>query len=327
MDANPSLIPATWSWLWLFNAFDSLHFVLIAIHGYSHPEYAYFPAYPSLIFLVGRLTGNYWFGAFLIAQIFALGSIFVFQMLAEQYMPPNQALYATLLMTAFPFVSVFTTLGYSEPLFLFSTLLAWYLYRKGQILSSAFLAGLASVTRIYGLIIVLPMFLDIVKSKQYRRMLYLIIPLMFVGSWLLFSYLSTGDPFVSLADQRYWQNGGVGDGLKIIQALIQYGLRGVMKCCYGLDPTIFWVLALFMILLVSTWGVDSLLWAYAASLSGLLLITTTYDLSLLRYYAFIFPIWLTIRPKNRFVVAISIGILVPMTILVWLFTIAITFVG
>ena len=89
MDANPSLIPATWSWLWLFNAFDSLHFVLIAIHGYSHPEYAYFPAYPSLIFLVGRLTGNYWFGAFLIAQIFALGSIFVFQMLAEQYMPPN----------------------------------------------------------------------------------------------------------------------------------------------------------------------------------------------------------------------------------------------
>ena len=27
MDANPNLIPAGWSWLWLFNAFDSLHFV------------------------------------------------------------------------------------------------------------------------------------------------------------------------------------------------------------------------------------------------------------------------------------------------------------
>ncbi|MGD0424926.1 MAG: hypothetical protein ABSA92_15945 [Candidatus Bathyarchaeia archaeon] len=27
MDANPNLIPAAWGWLWLFNAFDSLHFV------------------------------------------------------------------------------------------------------------------------------------------------------------------------------------------------------------------------------------------------------------------------------------------------------------
>jgi hypothetical protein len=327
MDANPNLIPATWSWLWLFNAFDSLHFVLISIHGYSHPEYAYFPAYPILIFLVGKLTGNYWFGAFLIAQIFALGSILVFQLLAEQYMPPNQALYATLLMTAFPFVSVFMTLGYSEPLYLFSTLSAWYFYKKGKIVSSSFLAGLASVTRIYGLIIILPMFLDVVKSKQYRRMLNLIIPLMFVGSWLLFSYLSTGDPFVSWTDQRYWQSMGPGDGLKISQALLQYGLRGVMKCCYGLDPTIFWALALFVILLILTWGVDSLLWAYAASLSGLLLITTTYDISLLRYYAFIFPIWLTIRTKNRLIVAISIGILALMTIVVWLYTIDITFIG
>jgi hypothetical protein len=158
-------------------------------------------------------------------------------------------------------------------------------------------------------------------------MLYLIIPLMFVGSWLLFGYLSTGDPFVSWTDQRYWQNGGVGDGMKIIQALLQDGLRGLMKCCYGLDPTIFWALALFMILLAVTWGVDSLLWVYAASLSGLLLITTTYDISLLRFYAFIFPIWLSIRAKNRLVVAVSIGILVPMTIVVWLYTIAITFIG
>ena len=265
--------------------------------------------------------------AFLIAQIFALGSFVVFQLLAEQYMPPNQALYATLLMTAFPFISVFTTLGYSEPLFFFSTLSSWYLYKKGKIHSSSILAGIASVTRIYGLAIILPMILDLVKSKQYRRMLHLIVPLMFVGSWLLFSYLSTGDPFASWTDQRHWQNGGVGDGLKIIQAVLQYGLPGLMKCCYGMDPTIFWGVGLFMILLAMSWRVDSLLWAYAASLSGLLLITATYDLSLLRFYVFIFPIWLTIRTQNRLIVAISIGILVPMTIVVWLYTIAITFIG
>jgi len=327
MDANPTLIPAGWSWLWLFNAFDSLHFVLIAINGYSHPAYAYFPAYPTLIFVAGRLTGNYWFGAFLIAQIFAMGSFVAFQLVAEQYMPSNQALYATLLMVAFPFVSVFTTLGYSEPLFFFSTLSAWYFYKKGKILSSSFLVGLASVTRIYGLVIILPILLDVVKSKKYGRILYVTIPLTFVGSWLLFSFLSTGDPFVSWTDERYWQHGGVGDGVKIIQAVSQSGLRGLMNCCSGLDPTIFWAIALFMIILVVTWGVDSLLWAYAASLSGLLLITVTYEISLLRYYAFIFPIWLAIRAKNPVIVAISIGILVPITIVVWLYAIAITFIG
>ena len=327
MDANPNLIPANWSWLWLFNAFDSLHFVLIAIHGYSHPEYAYFPAYPTLIYALGSLTGNYWLSAFLITQVFALGSFVAFQRLAEQYMPSSQALYATILMASFPFVSVFTTLGYSEPLFLFSTLSSWYLYKKGKICTSSILAGVASVTRIYGLAIVLPMILDVVKSKQYRRALNLIVPLILVGSWLLFGYLSTGDPFVSWTDQRSWQNGGVGDGLRLIQAVVQYGLRGLMKCCYGMDPTIFWGVGLFMILLAMTWGVDSLLWAYAASLSGLLLITATYDLSLLRFYAFIFPIWLTIRTQNRLIVAISLSILVPMTIVMWLYAIAITFIG
>ena len=131
MDANPRLIPE-WSpilnpsisssWLWLFNAWDSPHFQLIAQLGYAHPDYVYLPAYPILIRMVGLLFGNYWFAAFLVAQVFALASLVVFQLLAESYMRPKEALCATLLMATFPYISVFTTLGYSEALFLFSTI-------------------------------------------------------------------------------------------------------------------------------------------------------------------------------------------------------------
>lgn len=147
MEANLSLIPSGESWLWLFNAFDSLHFTLISIHGYSHPEYAYLPGFPILIFLAGRLIGDYWFGAFVVTQVFAMGSIVAFQLVAEQYLAPREAFHATLLMSAFPFVGVFTTLGYSEPVFLCLTLLAWYFYKRAKILPASLAAGFAAVTR------------------------------------------------------------------------------------------------------------------------------------------------------------------------------------
>jgi hypothetical protein len=297
------------------------------MYGYSHPNYVYLPAYPILIFIAGRLTWNFWFGAFLVTQIFALGSLMFFQLLAEEYMPREEALYATLLMTVFPFVSVFTTLGYSEPVFFLSTLSAWYFYKKGRILSSALLAGLASVTRIYGLLILLPMLLDVVRSKQYRRVPYLIVPTIFVSSWLLFCYLSTGDPFVSWTDEKYWYTGGLGDGVKIAQAFLQHGLGGLMNCCAGLDPSILWALSFFVILTVMTWRLDQLLWVYVATVSVILLLSTSYALSLLRYFPFIFPIWLNVRVKNSLVVGIGVSILAVLTMVVWVYIIAITFIG
>ena len=139
MDANPLLIPewssslnpsTSSSWLWLFNAWDSPHFQLIAQLGYSHPDYVYLPGYPILIRIVGTLIGNYWVAAFLLTQAFALASLVAFQMLARLYMKPREALCATLLMATFPYFIIFTTLGYSEALFMFSTISAWYLYGR-----------------------------------------------------------------------------------------------------------------------------------------------------------------------------------------------------
>ena len=327
MSANPNLIPAGWSWLWLFNAFDSLHFTLIAAHGYSQPEYAYFPGFPILIFLAGRLVGNYWFGSFLVTQAFAFGSVVMFQLVAEQYLPWREALHATLLMAVFPFLSVFTTLGYSEPIFLFATLSTWYFYVKERIGSASLIAGFAATTRGYGIVIVLPMLVGLIESKRYSKLAYVTVPFLFLGSWLLFCYFSTGDALASWSDQKFWQVGGIGDGIKVAQTLLHHGLRGLINSYYGLDPTIFWALALFAILIALTWEVDRLLFVYAAGLAGLLLAATTYNLSLLRFLPFIFPIWLTLRIKNSTVVAICICVLAPMTIVVWLYTIAVTFVG
>lgn len=314
------------SWLWLFNAWDSFSFGIIAVSGYVHPNFVYLPGFPVLIHLVGLLVGDYWFGAFLITQIFALASICVFQLLAELYMQPREALVATLLMATFPYISVFTTLGYSEAVFFFSSISAWYLYKKNHIGLSFLLAGLTSITRIYGFVIVLPLFLDIVKSKQYRNLLYVAIPLLFIGSWLLFCNIATGNPFVSWTDENYWKtwaNGQPGIKYGLVQSILVEGLRGNVVCCAGgnaFDPAILVSVAFVAYLIVKTWQVDRFLWVYAVSLFSMLLFAAPL-ISLLRYMVFIFPIWLTVKVKNRLIVTICIAVFIPIFLVLWLYAV------
>lgn len=332
MDTNSNLIIG-WSpiplpsgssnWLWLFNAYDSPHFPLIAMLGYFHPNYVYLPGYPALIRLTALFTGNYWFGAFIVTQVFALASIVAFQLLAEEYMLQREALYATLVMSTFPYVSVFTTLSYSESVFLFFTISTWYAYKKGRIGTSSLLAGIASVTRIYGIAIVLPIFLDIIKCKSYRKLLYLLVPVAFICTWLFFCFLSTGDPLVSWTDQKYWVFDSKSSlGQYVLSETIQ-GIKGSTV----FNPAILVSVALFAFFVLKSWQVDRFLWAYAASLFGALVFTTVNHLSLLRYFPFIFPIWLTLKVRNPLVVAICIAFFVPLTLILWLYNLSAIFIG
>jgi uncharacterized protein Smg (DUF494 family) len=59
-------------------------FPIIAMFGYAHGRYPFLPGYPILIRFAGLLVGDYWFGAFLVTQAFALGSFVMFQLLAER---------------------------------------------------------------------------------------------------------------------------------------------------------------------------------------------------------------------------------------------------
>jgi uncharacterized membrane protein (UPF0136 family) len=273
---------------------------------------------------VGAALGDYWFGAFLVTQIFALASIVMFQLLAEQYMEQREALYATLLMGTFPYVSVFTTLGYSEALFLFSTVAAWYFNKKRSFGASSMLAGLAGITRIYGFLILLPIFLDMVRSKHYRRLLYLLIPCAFIGSWLLFCYLSTGDPFISWTEEIavYYV---VGTNLGLAQTIFVQLIHGIPSS--GLDPAVLISFVLFAFLAARVWRVEQPLWAYTVGVFGLLAFAVSSHITLLRYMSFIFPIWLTIKVRETLVAGVCLAFFIPVTLLLWLYAITVFFVG
>ncbi|MGA3406978.1 MAG: hypothetical protein ABSD49_14715 [Candidatus Bathyarchaeia archaeon] len=324
MVANPNIIPVGWKWLFLFNGGDSFQFPLIAMKGYAYPVYVFLPAYPVLVWIVGSLVENYWFGAFLVTQAFALGAILVFQLLAERYMDPREALHAALLMATFPYVSVFTTLGYSEAVFLFASISAWYFYRTERLGTSALLAGLTSVSRIYGFAIVLPILLDIVKGRRWRRLLYVAVPVAFIGAWTIFCYATTGDLLASWTDEwKFYAVAGANMGLvQTIFSQLAYGLPSG-----GLDPAILVSVALFAFLVVRVWKIDHSLWAYALTMFGVLIFIVPSHITLLRYLAFVFPIWLTVKIKNPIAVAACVALFVPIGLLLWLYAITVFFVG
>ena len=332
MDANPSLFLlgnttspiASSSWLWLFNAWDSPHFLLIATAGYSHPQYVFLPGYPIIIRVMGALLiGNYPLGAFVATQIFALASIVMFQLVAEQYMAPREAVYATMFMATFPYVFVFTTLGYSESLFLFATVSAWYFYKKEQLIASSLMAGIASITRIYGVAILVPVVLDLVRSRNYRRLTHVLFPIGLLGMWAAYCYIATGNPFVSWTDESYW----VFDSkLGLVPTILSQILVGLKGCC-TLDPGILVSVALFGYLIIMIWKLDRSLATYPLAVFIAILFVVITHLSILRFFSFLFPIWLTIRTRNPIIATLCIALFVPMSILLWYYAITLTFVG
>ena len=315
----------------MFNAWDSPHFQLIAQNGYAHPDYAFLPAYPILIRIVGGLLGNYWVAGFLLAQFFSLASVVMFQLTAELYMDRKQALYATALMVTFPYLFVFTTLSYSEPLFLFSTVATWYFYKKKQVGVSAILAGIASVTKIYGIGIVVPIIVDIVHSKRYRALAYLVAPIASLTSWFVYCYFSAGDPLATWADEQ-WYASNILSKLGVVQTIFDQLSKGLSttsgKVPYPfIDVPVLLVLCFFGYLVAKTREVDWALATFPIFVAGGLLLTATNHLALLRLLLFLFPIWLTFRLKNPYSVAACIALFIPVTIALWMYAINVTFIG
>ena len=323
-----NLIPGSVNWLWLFNAWDSFHFGFIVAQGYQAPNYTFLPGYPLLIQFVRSVVGDAWLAAFLVTQIFAAASIIMFQLTAEIYMSRREALYSTLLMATFPYILIFTTLGYSEAVFFLSTIAAWYFYKKAKLTISTALAGLASITRIYGIMILLPIFLSMRKEKKINPY-YFITPIVLLDAWGVYCLITVGNTLASLANESAWVQAGTNYGL--LPSIIYQGLQGVIMCCNGpvnnnFDPAVLIAVALLPFLILRIWNVDRSLFAYTTTLFVILIITAPV-MSLLRFLSFIFPIWLTARVKNGWAAMMCMALFIPLSLVLWFYALNVYFIG
>ena len=107
----------------VFDLFDNEHYLNIAKNGYTYMhELAFFPLTPLLIRCLGK------FGFLLLNQFCVLLSGFLFYLISNNVYQRDDNCWVSILYFISP-ISIFTCMFYSEAIFVFLTILAFYLYK------------------------------------------------------------------------------------------------------------------------------------------------------------------------------------------------------
>ena len=133
---------------------DTIAYLGIAILGYGPDgSIAFMPLYPLLIrFTSPIFGGNYLLAALILSTVFCMiALILMYELFATNY-PQRIARDAVVMFLTFP-TAFFLLAGYTESLFITLVLTFWILARKKQWFWAAICAGLASLTRLQGVVL------------------------------------------------------------------------------------------------------------------------------------------------------------------------------
>lgn len=222
---NSTTIDYVWNYtqnktLDVWGVWDTGYYLDIAANGYSsaistRPEtlnqanYAFFPLYPLFIRFVDVLTNDLVLSGFLISNISTfIASIFLYKLVSLEFNDDKMAKAAVTFMYFFPTAFVFTSL-YTESLFLMLTIGAFYFLKKKNYPLAGILGFFSSLTRLTGILLVIPFLIDVFNSEQkfwdrVKNGIYAaLIPLgTVVYSWYVGSL--TGDVLAFLKIQQNW---------------------------------------------------------------------------------------------------------------------------
>ncbi|PWI47250.1 hypothetical protein CEE45_12705 [Candidatus Heimdallarchaeota archaeon B3_Heim] len=130
---------------------DSNIYIPMAENGYApinsstdYRAWVFPPLYPFLINILVQISPielHYTVSAVIITNIFSVTSVMAFYLMARHYLDEIKSIYATLFFAFFPPVFVFSTVAYSEPIYLTFVILSWYFFEKQRYpLAGLFLA-------------------------------------------------------------------------------------------------------------------------------------------------------------------------------------------
>jgi Gpi18-like mannosyltransferase len=158
----------------LFHGWDSYYYMSIASNWYPSNVveiWAFFPFYPLCSRIVNFAIYNLQLSMVFVSFFAGVMWLPVYQSIAERYMNAEKAFTSTCIFALFPQVFLFTSVAYSESIFIFTTLTAWFLYLRKKIFFACVLACLATLTKPYGILIVLPIFLGMLRRNRWNRMM------------------------------------------------------------------------------------------------------------------------------------------------------------
>ena len=159
-------------WVWGFGNFDGVHYLKIASLGYvDNFQQAFFPVYPIIIHIVakvifllpGNITQNperiYFLGALFVSNIAFIGLLGVYYKLIRLDFNTSNATKSIILLILFPTAFYFSSV-YTESIFFLLVVSSLYFIRKKEFIIAGILALFASATRITGVLLVIPIYME-----------------------------------------------------------------------------------------------------------------------------------------------------------------------
>lgn len=200
-----------------WSRWDSGWYVTLSKVGYSNLEQsmgqdtAFFPIYPILIRLTSEVVGDAHLSGILVSNIsFLLALIVLFKLLSTKY--GLKIADRTLTLICFGAFSFFFSAVYTESIFLLAVACAFYFCERKKYLWAACWGAVASATRLFGIVIVIPLVILYLEQIEYdwRRIkpniLLLSISLLGTLAYALFLAFKFGNPLQFVDSQNAWRS-------------------------------------------------------------------------------------------------------------------------
>jgi Gpi18-like mannosyltransferase len=282
---------------------DAGWYLNIAEYGYAYNgdptqehNIVFFPLYPLACRLCHVATGvsiplcavvlsN---GAFLIG-LAALYALITWEI------GPEVARYAILLLAFFP-TSVFFSIMYTESFFLTFSVLAYTAFRQQRFLAGGIWSGLASATRLPGILLGVPLlFAAFPYLKDRRRWWPVIVAGLLAMSgilaFLFYLWTAFGDPLATFRVQQQapgWQR-----EFAFPFRSVKAGLKQTLSSHFSPAPVDAWLVLLFIALACALpWYLSTSYAVYSLLCLALPLCTTAGIWSFSRYASVIFPVFM-----------------------------------
>jgi len=203
-------LPVRWDAGWLLHIVTD-GYTYSANDATSQQSIVFFPAYPMLVRVVGRVLGGnligYVWGGMLVSLTAFFGALVYLGAMAGKAVGEDAGRYALWLIAAYPFALFFGAV-YTESLFLLGTIGAFYHFSRGEFGRSAMWGLLVGLTRLNGALLALPLAVLAIQSVRSRRTLGTLAavaaPLGGLVFYGLFVWQMTGEPLAFVTGQRAW---------------------------------------------------------------------------------------------------------------------------
>lgn len=215
-------------WIWGFGGFDGVHYLRIAQNGYNAAYTpAFFPVFPLLVRLFTNFIPKnpildlslyvdpaYFYTGLILSNAFFLIALYLiyklFRLDYDQKVSWSSLIFLLLFPTSFYLGSIYT-----EPLFLLLSALVLYESRKRNFLLAGIFCGIASATRIIGVllapVILIELFLAIkngnifLKSKQFIfSVIGLGLSVAGMASYMFYLWRNFKDPLYFISTQPFF---------------------------------------------------------------------------------------------------------------------------